>query len=56
MIRRLALERKVCYTTTMAGGQAFCIAIRQAREAAAGIKVRRLQDLHRDLRASEASA
>ncbi|MYK27564.1 MAG: carbamoyl-phosphate synthase large subunit, partial [Gammaproteobacteria bacterium] len=31
VIRRLALERKVCYTTTMAGGQAFCIAIRQAR-------------------------
>ena len=56
VIRRLALERKVCYTTTMAGGQAFCIAIRQAREAAAGIKVRRLQDLHRDLRASEAGA
>ena len=38
----------------MAGGQAFCIAIRQAREAAAGIKVRRLQDLHRALHASEA--
>ena len=56
VIRRLALERKVCYTTTMAGGQAFCIAIRQAREAAAGIKVRRLQDLHRDLRAREAGA
>ncbi|MYG13119.1 MAG: carbamoyl-phosphate synthase large subunit [Gammaproteobacteria bacterium] len=54
VIRRLALERKVCYTTTMAGGQAFCIAIRQAREAAAGIKVRRLQDLHRALHASEA--
>ena len=54
VIRRLALEKKVCYTTTMAGGQAFCIAIRQAREAAAGIKVRRLQDLHRALRASEA--
>ena len=54
VIRRLALERKVCYTTTMAGGQAFCIAIRQAREAAAGIKVRRLQDLHRALRAGDA--
>ena len=56
VIRRLALEKKVCYTTTMAGGQAFCIAIRQAREAVAGIKVRRLQDLHRALRASEAGA
>ena len=54
VIRRLALERKVCYTTTMAGGQAFCIAIRQAREATAGIKVRRLQDLHRALHASDA--
>ena len=54
LIRRLALEKKVCYTTTMAGGLAFCIAIRHAREAAAGIKVRRLQDLHSALRASEA--
>ena len=54
VIRRLALERKVCYTTTMAGGQAFCIAIRQARKAAHGVNVRRLQDLHRALRDSEA--
>ncbi len=56
IIRRLALEQKVCYTTTLAGGQAFCIAIRGARnkagaagqaDAASGrIKVRRLQDLH----------
>ena len=54
LIRRLALKRNVCYTTTMAGGEAFCIAIRHTREAAAGIKVRRLQDLHRALQASEA--
>ena len=60
VIRRLALDNKVCYTTTLAGGQAFCIAIRQARlettnakagtgEAAPGIRVRRLQALHADL-------
>ena len=59
VIRRLALEKKVCYTTTLAGGEAFCIAIRQAgldgvKEGAAkllpSIKVRRLQDLHIALR------
>ena len=42
VIRRLALQNKVCYTTTLAGGEAFCIAIRYGR----GDKVRRLQDLH----------
>jgi carbamoyl-phosphate synthase large subunit len=42
VIRRLALARKVCYTTTLAGGEAFCVAIRQG----CGDKVRRLQDLH----------
>ena len=59
VIRRLALEKKVCYTTTLAGGQAFSIAIRQAGEEAArgdggmdegavptAIRVRRLQALH----------
>ena len=59
VIRRLALEKKVCYTTTLAGGEAFCIAIRQAgldgaRDSAAkrlpGIRVRRLQDLHTALK------
>ena len=45
IIRRLALLRKVCYTTTLAGGEAFCVAIRQGR----GDKVRRLQDLHANL-------
>ena len=55
VIRRLALEKKVCYTTTLAGGEAFCIAIRQAGlDGAAkrlpGIKVRRLQDLHAALK------
>ena len=42
VIRRLALQNKVCYTTTLAGGEAFCIAIRFGR----GDEVRRLQDLH----------
>ena len=42
LIRRLALQKKVCYTTTLAGGEAMAIAIRQGR----GEQVRRLQDLH----------
>jgi carbamoyl-phosphate synthase large subunit len=42
IIRRLALQKKVCYTTTLAGGEAFCTAIRYGRSE----KVRRLQDLH----------
>ncbi|MYD97997.1 MAG: carbamoyl-phosphate synthase large subunit [Gammaproteobacteria bacterium] len=41
-IRRLALQHKVCYTTTLSGGEAFCTAIREGRSD----KVRRLQDLH----------
>ncbi|MDP6375333.1 MAG: carbamoyl-phosphate synthase large subunit [Pseudomonadales bacterium] len=45
VIRRLALIRKVCYTTTLAGGEAFCVALRQG----CGDKVRRLQDLHATL-------
>jgi carbamoyl-phosphate synthase large subunit len=45
MIRRLALQNKVCYTTTLTGGEAFSIAIRYARENNE-IKVRRLQDLY----------
>jgi len=46
VIRRLALQHKVCYTTTLAGGEAFCIAIRFGR----GSEVRRLQDLHASMR------
>ena len=42
VIRRLALQNKVCYTTTLAGGEAFCTAISYGR----GETVRRLQDLH----------
>ncbi len=42
MIRRLALQNKVCYTTTLAGGDAFAIAIRTG----AGEQVRPLQELN----------
>ncbi|NOX50632.1 MAG: carbamoyl-phosphate synthase large subunit [Gammaproteobacteria bacterium] len=42
VIRRLALQKKVCYTTTLAGGEAIAIAIRQGQ----GENVQRLQDLH----------
>jgi carbamoyl-phosphate synthase large subunit len=45
MIRRLALQNKVCYTTTLTGGEAFAIAIRYSRENG-HMKVRRLQDLY----------
>jgi carbamoyl-phosphate synthase large subunit len=48
VIRRLALQNKVCYTTTLTGGEAYCIAIRYARENR-GETVRRLQDLHADV-------
>jgi carbamoyl-phosphate synthase large subunit len=41
MIRRFALQNKVCYTTTLAGGDAFAIAIRTG----AGEQVRPLQEL-----------
>ncbi|MCZ6658199.1 MAG: carbamoyl-phosphate synthase large subunit [Gammaproteobacteria bacterium] len=54
VIRRLALQNKVCYTTTLAGGEAFCIAIRHMRgedssDNGGEIKVRCLQDLHAQL-------
>jgi carbamoyl-phosphate synthase large subunit len=42
VIRRLALQFKVCYTTTLTGGEALCRAIRYGQ----GERVRRLQDLH----------
>ena len=48
IIRRLALEKKVCYTTTLAGGEAFCLAIKYGP----GEEVRRLQDLHMSIKAS----
>ncbi len=42
IIRRLALQNKVCYTTTLTGGEALGIAIRVG----AGDVVRRLQELY----------
>ncbi|MEM7077958.1 MAG: carbamoyl-phosphate synthase large subunit [Pseudomonadota bacterium] len=42
IIRRLALQNKVCYTTTLTGGEAIAIAIRVGR----GERVRTLQELH----------
>ncbi len=45
IIRRLALLKKVCYTTTLTGGEAFCIAIKEG----IGERVTSLQDLHQNL-------
>ena len=42
IIRRLALRQKVCYTTTLSGGEAFCEAMRHGTID----NVYRLQDLH----------
>lgn len=42
VIRRTALQRKVCYTTTLTGAEATSLAIGWKEET----KVRRLQDLH----------
>ncbi|MDE0349145.1 MAG: carbamoyl-phosphate synthase large subunit [Gammaproteobacteria bacterium] len=52
VIRKLALLHKVCYTTTLAGGEAFCIAMRHG----AVDRVRRLQDLHGATRREAGSA
>ena len=41
-MRRAALQHKVTYTTTMSGGEAFCLALKQADSTT----VSRLQDLH----------
>ena len=49
VIRRLALLKKVCYTTTLAGGEAVSIAIRHQRRLdreGGSATVRRLQDVH----------
>ena len=48
VIRRLALQRKVCYTTTLSGGEALCTAIRYGRVDT----VRRLQEMHAQLAAT----
>ena len=44
-IRRTALQRKVCYTTTIAGALAICMAIQNQ----GNTKVYRLQDLHGEI-------
>jgi len=41
-IRRAALQHKVCYTTTIAGAEATCLALKQLDI----LSVNRLQDLH----------
>ncbi|MEE3280042.1 MAG: ATP-grasp domain-containing protein, partial [Pseudomonadota bacterium] len=43
IIRRLALRYKVCYTTTLTGGEAFCIAMRHGNST----RVRSLQEIQR---------
>ncbi|MGA1217477.1 MAG: carbamoyl-phosphate synthase large subunit [Pseudomonadales bacterium] len=47
VIRRLALQNRVCYSTTLTGGEALCKAMRFG----SGDKVRRLQELHAGLNA-----
>ena len=41
-IRRAALRHKVSYTTTMSGGEAICLALKESDST----NVIRLQDLH----------
>ena len=49
IIRRLALKNKVCYTTTLAAGEAYAVAIQFERDMTEP-KVRRLQDIHQAAR------
>jgi len=44
-IRRSAEANHVCYTTTLAAGNAICMALRFGKE----LEVRRLQDLHKEV-------
>lgn len=44
-IRRNALQHKVAYTTTLAGGEAICIALQEKDMS----EVNRLQDLHQEI-------
>lgn len=46
-IRRSALAKKICYTTTLAGGDALCQALAFGEEKT----VRRLQDIHQQVNA-----
>ena len=43
MIRRSAIQHKICYTTTLAGGEAACLALKYQHSS----EVNSLQDLHR---------
>ena len=45
VIRRLAVEKRVCYTTTLSGGRAFCEAIAHTQAHTGPPSVRRVQDL-----------
>ena len=45
-IRREALNKKITYTTTIAGGEAICAALHSQAQIGAGISVYRLQQLH----------
>jgi carbamoyl-phosphate synthase large subunit len=47
VIRRQALQHKVTYATTLAGGRAMCLALKHVNE----YGVNRLQDLHKELSA-----
>jgi carbamoyl-phosphate synthase large subunit len=42
-IRRNALQHKVCYTTTIAGGEAICMALKEKRSTQ--LQVRKLQEI-----------
>ena len=48
-IRRSALMHKVYYTTTLAGAEAVCMAIRFGEQHGEEPVVRRLQEVHRRL-------
>ncbi|MGD8926389.1 MAG: carbamoyl-phosphate synthase large subunit [Thioalkalispiraceae bacterium] len=50
-IRRAALQHKVAYTTTLAGGEAICIAIKEKDKTG----VLSLQEIHRDLNKENAA-
>ncbi len=46
-IRRSAVSRKICYTTTLAGGEAMCLALQHRDAVGDVIQVNSLQDLHK---------
>ncbi|MEM7293331.1 MAG: hypothetical protein AAF420_08055, partial [Pseudomonadota bacterium] len=48
-IRREALNKKITYTTTVAGGEAICKAIHSQSQIGASISIYKLQKLHEDV-------